>query len=130
MRVGNDDASIRELYDPLINRPIFDKAAFAVYLVAELASIGAMYRERALHYSTLEAGHITQLLEMTAPDLGIGLCQIGGLETDEFAALLKLKSSHLLLHGLLGGGITETPNEPASTGQANIESAERDEGEI
>jgi len=130
VRVGSDDAAIRELYDPLINRPVFDKAAFAIYLVAELASIGAMYRERALHYSTLEAGHITQLLEMTAPDLGIGLCQIGGLETAEFEGLLGLRDSHLLLHGLLGGGIVEALSEAGSTSQIQDDDAERDEGEI
>jgi SagB-type dehydrogenase family enzyme len=130
VRVSTDNADIRELYDPLINRPVFDQAAFAIYLVAELASIGAMYRERALHYSTLEAGHITQLLEMTAPDLGIGLCQIGGLETDEFAELLDLQGSHLLLHGLLGGGILEIPSEPGSTSQTQGDGTERDEGEI
>ncbi len=130
VHIGDDDASIRELYDPLINRPVFDNAAFAVYLVAELASIGAMYRERALHYSTLEAGHITQLLEMTAPNLGIGLCQIGGLETDEFVKLLDLQDTHLLLHGLLGGGILEAPGDPGSTRQTQGDDSERDEGEI
>ena len=109
---------------------MFDKAAFAIYLVAELASIGAMYRERALHYSTLEAGHITQLLEMTAPDLGIGLCQIGGLETAEFEGLLGLGDSHLLLHGLLGGGIVGALSAAGSTSQIQGDDAERDEGEI
>lgn len=130
IHVGAGDESVRELYDPLINRPIFDNAAFAIYLVAELASIGAMYRERALHYSTLEAGHITQLLEMTAPDLGIGLCQIGGLETDDFRELLDLEPSHLLLHGLLGGGISDNSPQPITPHAAGEDSGERDEGEI
>jgi hypothetical protein len=70
------------------------------------------------------------LLEMTAPDLGIGLCQIGGLETDEFANLLDLRDSHLLLHGLLGGGILETPSDPGNTSQTPGDETERDEGEI
>jgi amino acid adenylation domain-containing protein len=133
VRVGTDNQAIRELYDPLINRPVFDKAAFAVYLVAELASIGAMYRERALHYSTLEAGHITQLLEMHSPEINIGLCQIGGLETADFSELLDLQPSHLLLHGLLGGGIAETSDAVASAARSHDESAgadDRDEGEI
>jgi SagB-type dehydrogenase family enzyme len=130
VRVGDASADVRELYDPLINRPIFDNAAFALYLVAELASIGAMYRERALHYSTLEAGHITQLLEMSAPDLGLGLCQIGGLETDEFTRLLDLKASHLLLHGLLGGGLPTGEAISASAASAGDDDGGRDEGEI
>ena len=133
VRVSTDSTDIRELYDPLINRPVFDKAAFAVYLVAELASIGAMYRERALHYSTLEAGHITQLLEMHAPEIELGLCQIGGLETKDFVELLDLQPSHLLLHGLLGGGIAEAADEIVSMSESpenSDGSDERDEGEI
>jgi amino acid adenylation domain-containing protein len=133
VHIGAASEEIRELYDPLINRPVFDKAAFAIFMVAELASIGAMYRERALHYSTLETGHMTQLLEMRAPDLDIGLCQIGGLETADFAELLQLQASHLLLHGLLGGGITAATSQPISAPVSKPESEdsdERDEGEI
>ena len=107
IKLSDSNVNVRDIYDPLINRPIFDKAAFALYLVVELAAIGAMYRERALHYATLEAGHMTQLLEMRAPDSGIGLCQIGGLETADLAELLRLHPTHLALHGLLGGGVDE-----------------------
>jgi SagB-type dehydrogenase family enzyme len=116
---------VRSLYDPIINRPIFDQAAFALFLVADLEAIGAMYPDRAIHYVTLEAGHITQLLEMTAPEHGIGLCQIGGLETGDFAELLKLEKNHLLLHGLLGGYIAHDSQTAAAA-----TSSERDEGEI
>lgn len=128
VRISADSEEARSIYDPLINRPVFDRAAFAIYLVTELKSIGAMYPERALHYSTLEAGHITQLLEMRAADFGLGLCQIGGLETADLSEMLKLESSHLLLHGLLGGGITDTPAD--ATKSATDTSNERDEGEL
>ncbi|HJP04030.1 MAG: hypothetical protein CL799_04650 [Chromatiales bacterium] len=126
--VSPDIADVRSLYDPLINRPIFDKAAFALYLVAELGSIGAMYNERALHYSTLEAGHITQLLEMRAPETGLGLCQVGGLETAEFAEVLGLTDSHLLLHGLLGGALPGDGADQAAAMPGGPD--ERDEGEL
>jgi SagB-type dehydrogenase family enzyme len=120
---------IRSLYDPIINRPIFDQAAFAIFLVVDLQAIGAMYPDRALHYATLEAGHMTQLLEMSAPQLDIGLCQIGGLETEEFSGLLQLEQHHLLLHGLLGGNI---PDADTTTEQQITDntSSDRDEGEI
>jgi SagB-type dehydrogenase family enzyme len=129
VHINDEDGAVREIYDPLINRPIFDKAAFAIYLVADLASIGAMYQERALHYSTLEAGHITQLLEMRAADFDIGLCQIGGLETGDLKELLQLGSSHLVLHGLLGGGISDQTTADTAP-SAEDRSDERDEGEL
>jgi amino acid adenylation domain-containing protein len=128
VKISADEQAARNLYDPIINRPIFDKAAFGLFLVTDLASIGAMYPERALHYSTIEAGHITQLLEMRAPEFGIGLCQIGGLETADLTEMLQLDSSHLLLHGLLGGGITEPAAAAPQTALKN--SDERDEGEL
>ncbi|MCP3999466.1 MAG: amino acid adenylation domain-containing protein [Gammaproteobacteria bacterium] len=126
VQVNTNSEAIRSIYDPLINRPIFDNAAFAIFLVAELKSIGAMYQERALHYSTLEAGHITQLLEMRAADFGIGLCQIGGLETPDLVELLELDTSQLVLHGLLGGGMTENTTAAAEKHSPD----ERDEGEL
>jgi SagB-type dehydrogenase family enzyme len=131
VQLADSNEKVRDLYDPLINRPVFDKSAFAIYLTAELASIGAMYRERALHYATLEAGHMTQLLEMRAPDSGIGLCQIGGLETADLTELLQLQPTHLVLHGLLGGGLPDTQeNASASTQGISDAANERDEGEI
>ncbi|MGI9291880.1 MAG: amino acid adenylation domain-containing protein, partial [Gammaproteobacteria bacterium] len=126
VKISDDDEAARNLYDPLINRPIFDKAAFGLFLVTDLASIGAMYPERALHYSTIEAGHMTQLLEMRSSEFGIGLCQIGGLETADLTEMLQLESSHLLLHGLLGGGIAD--KSPVSAPVTDTD--ERDEGEL
>lgn len=133
--IGPEDSTLRQQYDPIVNRPIYDGAAFALYLVADLAAIGAMYRERALHYATLETGQITQILEMRGPSLGIGLCQTGGLETEVLRSHLALGAHHLVLHGLLGGGlpadVTGSPRgEAAESATTTVASGERDEGEV
>jgi hypothetical protein len=65
---------------------------------------------------------------MRAADFGLGLCQIGGLETADLGDMLKLESSHLLLHGLLGGGIADSAADLESS--ATDTSDERDEGEL
>jgi SagB-type dehydrogenase family enzyme len=119
--------NMRELYDPIINRPVFDAAAFALYLVVEMQAIGSMYSERSLHYSVIETGHMTQLLEAAAPLMGIGLCQIGGLETKYFTELLKLGKTHILLHAMLGGGIDEDQEKMLEPPASHDD---RDEGEI
>ncbi|MEC9375135.1 MAG: amino acid adenylation domain-containing protein [Pseudomonadota bacterium] len=126
VKLNPSKSEIRSLYDPIINRPIFDQAAFAFFLVVDLKAIASMYPERAIHYATLEAGHITQLLEMSSSNLGIGLCQIGGLETEKFAEILSLDKQHLLLHGLLGGLIDDLETDDKLTGG----SIDRVEGEI
>jgi SagB-type dehydrogenase family enzyme len=127
-----DPGNVRELYDPIINRPVFDAAAFAIYFVVEMQAIGSMYSERSLHYSVIEAGSMTQLLESAAPGMQIGLCQIGGLETKYFTDLLKLGKTHILLHALVGGGIDAAKEQAALNPVVsnNDASDNRDEGEI
>ena len=85
------------------NRPIFDEAAFTIFLVAQLNAITPMYGKSSLKYVLLEAGAMTQLLEVTGPDHGLGLCQVGEVEFEEVRKLLGLEESQVLLHTLLGG---------------------------
>ena len=94
-----------EIYTPLINRPIFDEAAFAVFMIADLSAILPMYGEKSMHYATLEAGLMTQLLEENASKCNIGLCQIGELDFNTIRSYFNLNNDHVLIHSLLGGRI-------------------------
>ena len=93
----------RAAYHPLINRPMYDEAAFALFLVAELRAIAPVYGERSLHFATLEAGLMTGLLELQAASTPLGLCQVGELNAAEVAATLRLTPTQRLLHSLVGG---------------------------
>ncbi|MDG1463139.1 MAG: amino acid adenylation domain-containing protein [Gammaproteobacteria bacterium] len=127
--LSEDPGTMRDLYDPIINRPVFDQAAFSIFFVAEMQAIGSMYSERSLHYSVIETGHMTQLLEAAAPGIDIGLCQIGGLETKYFVDLLKLNKTHILLHALVGGSIDHSLDQAATAPVVDTDD-DRDEGEI
>ena len=109
-----------EIYDFLINRPVFDSAAFSIFLVAQLDAIEPLYGDLSPSFATIEAGLMTQLLEMAAPSYGIGLCQMGGLDPVRLRRPLALESGHVLLHSLVGGLIAD-PEEVAhgedSTGE-------------
>jgi amino acid adenylation domain-containing protein len=96
-----------EVYDLLINRPVFEEAAFAIFLVAQSNAIQPLYGEYFLPFATLEAGLITQLLEMNAPLESIGLCQMGGLDENALRRPLALETGHVLLHSLVGGPIED-----------------------
>jgi hypothetical protein len=104
-----------------------------------MAAIAPLYRDHALHYATLEAGHMTQLLEAAAPAHNIGLCQTGGLETATLREHLALGQHHLVLHGLLGGRLPAADVHPHADSRAAGNSPdhstddsadERDEGEL
>jgi SagB-type dehydrogenase family enzyme len=96
------------IYGRLVNRPVFEQAAFAVFLIVQLASIAPLYGERSIALATLEAGYMGQLMMMTAMDLNIGLCPIGNLDFGRIRHLFALDHGHVLLHSLLGG-LIETP---------------------
>jgi SagB-type dehydrogenase family enzyme len=100
----------RTLYPPG-NREIFDGAAFVLFLIGQLDAITPMYGEHARDFCLLEAGLITQLLEMSASTFQIGLCQIGGFDFAPIRHWFALEESHLYLHSLLGGHITPNQNQ-------------------
>ena len=106
----------RNIHEPFINRPMFDQAAFSIFLIAKLSAITPMYGELSMHFATLEAGLMAQLMETTAPSSHIGLCQIGSLDFESIRHLFGLDENHVLVHSLLGGrisnhqGIGETPD--------------------
>lgn len=91
------------IYNPHVNRPIFQRAAFALFLISDLAAIAPLYKEHSLHFSVLEAGLMSQLLEMVAPENNLGLCQIGEVDFQRVREHFSLQDSHVLMHSLLGG---------------------------
>lgn len=60
------------------NQSIADRAAFTLFMVADMAVISPFYgQEAAWHFSVMEAGTLCHLLEEDAPRYGLGLCQLG-----------------------------------------------------
>jgi len=102
-----------ELYDPFVNQPIFESSAFALFLVADMDAIEPAYGRESPRYVAVEAGLICQALEVSAPDFGLGLCQVGDLEFDQVAKDFLLGDRHRFVHSLLGGLL---PPEDRSTG--------------
>jgi acyl carrier protein len=100
----------REIYQP-INRAIFDTAAFALFLVGQMRAITPLYGTWSRDFCLLEAGLMTQLLEISAPDAGIGLCQIGGFEFDTIHHWFALDEGHVYLHSLIGGPIDKNQTQ-------------------
>ncbi|OQO94676.1 hypothetical protein B1813_00790 [Saccharomonospora piscinae] len=93
-------------------------AAFAVFLVADLAAVRPLYGVRARDFCLIETGLMTQLLDEHAPSHGIGLCQVG--THDPAGALreaFRLGAEHEPLHAVLGGALLPAGAEPATTGQ-------------
>lgn len=90
---------------PGTNGAIFDQAAFALFLVAEMAAITPMYGDVARDFALLEAGYMSQLLMMEATNLQLGFCAIGGLANPILEVALALGPSQQILHSMVGGQI-------------------------
>jgi SagB-type dehydrogenase family enzyme len=92
-----------DAYDYFVNRPVFDAAAFALFLVADLAAIEPLYGSESLGFCQIEAGSMAQLLTMAASGQGLGLCGIGSVERSELDPLLDLSPTHQLIYSMVGG---------------------------
>jgi amino acid adenylation domain-containing protein len=103
----------RSVYTPA-NRALFNDAAFALFLVGQISAITPLYGEHSQRFAMIEAGAMTQLLEQSAPEQLLGLCQIGNLDFERIRELLALDEQQLLLHSLLGGAIA--PDQPQLAG--------------
>jgi len=93
----------RSVHAELINRPVFDQAAFSLFLVAEAAAMAPLYGRGGRDFCLIEAGAMLQLLMTAATAHGLGICPIGSLDFAPLRPLLGLGPSHELMHSLLGG---------------------------
>lgn len=133
VQLGTDQVCSQPLFSG-INQPIFDQAAFALFLVGEFGAIVPMYGELARDFCLLEAGYMSQLLMMQATEQQLGLCPIGGVQEVGLRQALQLAESQFLLHSLVGGPIEPaqmthwlqpgqpTPLTKATTWQAELRS--------
>jgi epothilone synthetase B len=101
---------------------LFRTAAFALFLVAQLDAIRPLYGEWSRDLCLLEAGLMTQLLEMNAPSQQIGLCQVGELDFGPLRQWFDLCADHLYLHALVGG--------PIEDGQSTLAAYEQETAEL
>ncbi|BCJ65767.1 non-ribosomal peptide synthetase [Polymorphospora rubra] len=110
--LGDDRELSPDAYDYFVNRPVFESAAFALFLVAQGAAIDPLYPEQGRAFCDIEAGAMAQLLTMAAADHGLGLCGIGALEAAELGALFDLDPTHRLVYSLVGGSRPDRSNLP------------------
>ncbi|WP_263262416.1 non-ribosomal peptide synthetase [Pseudomonas sp. RIT-PI-S] len=102
LAVGQGSLSA-DAYDYFVNRPLYDGAAFALFLIADMAAIRPLYGERSRDFCHIEAGAMAQLLTMSAAEHGLGLCGVGTLEDQALTALFDLGPGHQLIYSMVGG---------------------------
>ncbi len=93
----------REHFDPVINQPIFDEAAFCVFFIASMSRIEPMYGEHSARFAHIEAGLMSQILDLNALEAGIGLCHIGEINVCNILNLLPQENKPQWIFSLLGG---------------------------
>ena len=113
-----------EVHDPFVNRGIHASSAFSIFLVAAMDAIEPLYGAESRDFCLLEAGAMCQLLRQHAPQLGLGLCQIGGLDFAAVRQHFDLSQRHQIVHSLVGGAIDAqqlerwSPTEEVFAGEA------------
>lgn len=86
------------------NRSMYEQAAFALFLIAQMDAIVPIYgKELADRFCMLEAGYMGQALAMSAHEHEVGLCPIGALDYDAVRGYFHLDAGHVFLHSFVGG---------------------------
>jgi SagB-type dehydrogenase family enzyme len=93
------------------NRAIFESSAFSIFFIGRMDAIAPLYGDKSRDFALIEAGLMTQILELAAIAAGIGLCQIGDLQFGRIHDLFDLASNDLLLHSLIGGPLAHRLRE-------------------
>jgi amino acid adenylation domain-containing protein len=93
----------RAIHEPFINRPVFEAAAFSIFLVARLSAIRPLYGRHAQPFALIEAGAMLQSIATAAAGCGVGVCAIGDLAFDRIRPAFLLDESDQLVHSLVGG---------------------------
>ncbi|UTV29799.1 amino acid adenylation domain-containing protein [Photobacterium atrarenae] len=83
-------------------------ASFMVVFVLELAAIAPLYEQASVPFGLIETGAISQLLEMSAQQCGLSVCQIGDARPELLKEALSLDSSQLFLSCMVGGATNST----------------------
>jgi epothilone synthetase B len=76
---------------------------------------------------------MSQLMMMSAPDCGIGLCPVGDFDFAKIRQYFALQDSHVLTHSLLGGSLAPNQDRSWPAAQrpaAETQSASKPEGTI
>jgi SagB-type dehydrogenase family enzyme len=111
-------------YDYFVNRPVFEAAAFALFLVTDLAAIEPLYGGQSLGFSQVEAGAMAQLLTMDSAGYELGLCGIGSFDLALLVDLFDLGPTHRLVYSLLGGGRPSSTVDTAGPEPDELEEVE------
>nr|BAP05591.1 CalC [uncultured Candidatus Entotheonella sp.] len=85
------------------DRPLFAKADFAVFLIAQMDAIEPIYQDAAPTLVVLEAGYMGQLLFSRAVDFGLNVVPATGVDFANIRDLFDPGPEHQFIHCLLGG---------------------------
>ena len=132
--LGESRSVPAEAYDFYVNRPVFERASVAIYLIAQMAAIEPMYGEKSREFGLIEAGGIAQMLTMAAVQRGLGVCGIGNVDESYLREPFDLSGSHVLLYSMLVG-LTDleegrSPLGSYFDGQAKSSASTSEVGEI
>ncbi|ACL75339.1 non-ribosomal peptide synthetase [Ruminiclostridium cellulolyticum] len=97
-----------EAEDLEIDKVLFNNSAFTIFLVSNINAIEPMYSEDSLRFSSIEAGLMSQLLEMSAPECYLGLCQAGNFDLSGVKNILGLEDGYIPLNCIFGGCVDES----------------------
>lgn len=81
-----------------LNRDIYEKSAFSVYLFFNTEISMPKYQSRAYLYAFLDAGILAGYLQLAAQHFDVGSCSIGDMKFSEIKSEFHLSKEQIFLH--------------------------------
>ncbi|WP_146429150.1 non-ribosomal peptide synthetase [Blastopirellula retiformator] len=97
------------------NRPAFDSAAMTIYFVADMNRLRAKYRDAARDFALLEAGLMTQLVDLAAEKSGLGTCQVASVDFEVIRSDFRLNDGEAFLHSVFSGMPNSHATKPTTS---------------
>jgi SagB-type dehydrogenase family enzyme len=83
-----------QLCQAALNRQCIKEAPASIVITAVFQQVESRYRERAIRYVYLEAGHAAQNIHLQAVALGLGSVPIGAFYDEKVQQVLSLPENH------------------------------------
>jgi len=102
-RLERMGTAIADVQQEMIVSPYVKDASAAIIFTSCLSRVVIKYGLRGYSYSLLEAGHIGQTLLISASQLGLGTCCVGGFVMPHITSLLDLATTEVPVYVIAVG---------------------------
>ena len=100
--ISKGEDIVKEAYEGIYKK-LYEKAAFALFFIGELAAIEPVYLKFSESLVNIDSGYMQELLLSNADGCALNLCIVPDIDFSRIKNAFSLSKSHVFINGMLGG---------------------------